>query len=217
MIARVYLSNIAPGWPFERQTALLASRVPGWPNVPTYVDRLPPAKRKAHSPTSLVRRSELLRSSGVEAIVVASWACLAWEQGDFLDCVAAACARGAILIALDTGRRITPDASPALMAQVAREFMSARRAAKGGPTGYQVSADKRSAEAKAAALTIEGRWRLPTKDYPTDDLLAEAGICRNTANRYLGKRLDAQRKHRDAVAKRRTAAELQARSQENVA
>lgn len=198
MVTTVYLSNIAPGWPIERQRELLAKHVAGWPDVPTYVDQLSPAKRKAHGPTSLTARDALLRADA-EVIIVASLACLGWP-GDFVDCVAAAGKRGATIIALDTGRHIAPDAPPALMAQVVREFMAQRRAAKDGPVGYQVSADKRSAEAKAAALTIEGRWRLPTKDYPTDALLAEAKICRNTANQYLGHRPDAQRKHRNALA-----------------
>ena len=49
-------------------------------------------------------------------------------------------------------------------------------------------------------MRIKDRWVLPTKDYPTDELLTEVGICRNTANLYLGKRPDAQRKHRNGLA-----------------
>jgi hypothetical protein len=119
---------------------------------------------------------------------------------DFLDCVAAASARGATIIALDTGRRIPPDATPSEIAEAAKEFVSKRRASKGGQLGYLVSAEKRSAENEAAAMTIKDRWELPTKDYPTDPLLAEAGICRNTANKYLKPRPEAQRRHRNALA-----------------
>jgi hypothetical protein len=78
-----------------------------------------------------------------------------------------------------------------------------------------VSAERRAAEAQAAAMRIKDRWCLPTKDYPTDQLLAEAGICRNTANQYLNRRKEAQRIHRNAVAQaernrqRRTRGEVQ--------
>ena len=222
MTIHVYLSNIAPGWPVERQKAVLAAQVPGWPEVPTFADVLPPAKRKAHSPASLIQRDELLRGTSrrenVEAIVVVSLACLAWEQVDFLHCVAAASKRGAIVIALDTGRRIPPDASPAEIAEAAQEFVTQRRAAKGGnggPAGYLVSAQRRSDEARAAAMSIKDRWEQPTKDYPTDLLLAEADICRNTANHYLLPRPDAQRAYRNRMAqaernrKRRIGVELQ--------
>jgi len=220
MITRIYLSNIAPGWPVDRQKELMAARVPGWPDVPTYVDLLSPAKRKAHVPTSLVQRAELLRATSrpgsAEEIVVASLGCLAWEQADFLQCVAAASQRGATIIALDTGRRIEPTASPSAIADANQEFLARRRSKGGsGPAGYLVSAGRRAANAEAAAMGIKDRWSLPTKDYPTDDLLAEAGICRNTANQYLGHRPDAQRKHRNALAQaarnraRRTRSELQ--------
>ena len=32
---KVYISNIAMGWPVERQKDLLATQVAGWPTVPT--------------------------------------------------------------------------------------------------------------------------------------------------------------------------------------
>lgn len=206
MTVRVYLSNIAPGWSVQRQKELLAEHVPGWPDVPTYVDLLSPAKRKAHSPSSLTQRTDLARGTwrqeDVEAIVVASLAIPAWEQVDFLQFVAAVSTRGATLIALDTGRRIAPDASPTEIADAVQEFVARRRAAKGstGMAGYLVSAERRSADAKAGAMRIKDRWELPTKDYPTDELLAEAGICRNTANLYLDPRPDAQRAHRNRMA-----------------
>jgi hypothetical protein len=220
MIIRVYISNIAPGWPMHRQKELLAEQVPGWPNVPTYSDVLPPTKRQAHAPASLTGRAELLRGTtrleNLEVIILASLACLAWEQSDFLDCVAAASARGATIVALDTGRRIPPTASPGEINEAAKEFMTKRRAAKvGGKPGHIVSAERRSANSEAAAMRIKDRWELPTKDYPTDELLAEAGICRNTANFYLEKRPVAQRKHRNALAQaarnraRRSQVELQ--------
>lgn len=205
MTIRVYLSNIVPGWPIQRQKELLAQHVPDWPKVPTYTDLLSPKQRKAHSPASLTERVELLRETSrpesIEAIVVAALPCLGWEHLDFLECVAAISARGATLIALNTDRRITPDATPTEIAEAAREFVTGRRATKGGPAGYLVSAEKREAEHRAAAKLIEDRWKLPTKDYPTVPLLAEAGICRNTANKYLLNRPEAQRKHRNEVAR----------------
>ena len=205
MTLHAYLSNIRPGWSIQQQKEMLAEHVSGWPDIPTYIDLLPPAKRRAHSPASLTQRAELLRGTwrpeNVEAIVVASLPCLAWEQADFLQCVAAATTRGATIVALDTGRRIAPDASPGEVVEAAKEFMSGRRAkGGGGPVGYVVSAERRSAEAKARAMRIKDRWELRTKDYPTDELLAEVDICRNTANFYLGNRPEAQRLHRNQMA-----------------
>jgi hypothetical protein len=211
MTIRVYLSNIAPGWSIQQQQEMLADHLgrrlgtPDW----TYIDRLSAVKRKAHAASSLTQRTALLRdtsrSKHIEAVIIVSLACLAWEQVDFLQCVAAIGTHGATLIALDTDRRIAPDASPTEIADAAQEFVARRRAAKGGmgQLGYLVSAERRATEAKAAALCIKDRWQLPTKDYPTDALLAEVGICRNTANLYLGKRPDAQRKHRNAAARNR--------------
>ena len=228
MIIRAYISNIASGWSIQQQKELMAAHVPGWPDVPTYVDVLSPAKRKAHSPASLANRIELLRQTSrpdnAEVIIVTSLACLAWEQSDFLQCVAAASTRGATLVAIDTGRQTAPDASPTEIADAVQEFVSRRRSKRGlGPPGHLVSADRRAAEARAGAMRIKERWALPTKDYPTDPLLAEAGICRNTANLYLGKRPDAQRKHRNALdqaernRKRRTRIEQMTALQEQAA
>lgn len=202
---KIYISNIAMGWPIERQKDLLASQVADWPQVPTYVDLLPPAKRKTHIASSLIQRAELLRETGrpenVETIIVASLACLAWEQSDFLKCIAAISQRGATLVALNTGRRIVPDASPTEMAEANEEFLAGRRSKSlVGLLGYKVSAERRSTAALEGAKRIKDRWVLPTKDYPTDALLEEAGICRNTANLYLHKRKEAQRQHRNAVA-----------------
>lgn len=219
MTIKIYLSNIAPGWSIQRQKEMLTERVSGCSDAPTYVDLVPPAKRKAHSPASLINRTQLLRETerqgSVEAIIVASLACLAWGQTDFLQCIKAASSRGATIIAANTGRRIAPDASPADVADAAQEFVAQRRTAKGGPAGHLVSAANRSSEAKTAALSIRDRWEQPTKLYPTDPLLAAAKICRNTANQYLGKRPDAQRAYQNRMAqaarnqKRRTRVELQ--------
>ena len=145
---KVYLSNIAVTLPIERPRELMALRVPDWPDVPTYVDRLPPAKRKAHVPASLVQRTELLRETArtesTEIVIVGSLACLAWEQSDFLECIALASRRRATLVALDTGRRITPDASPSEVAEANREFLVRRKSKRElGPVGYQVSAERR--------------------------------------------------------------------------
>lgn len=212
MTLRVYLSNIAPDWPIQDQKELMASRVPGWPHVPTYVDILSPSKRKAHVPASLIQRAELLRQTD-EVVILASLACFAWGQGDFLDGVAEACAHGATIVALDTGRRITPGSSPAEIVEAAKEFMRQKQAVRvgRGTPGYLVSALRRSTEKREAAEQIRSRWEQSTKLYPTKPLLAEANICRNTANEYLGKRKEAQQKYRDRMkkAERRQMVEMQ--------
>ena len=90
---------------------------------------------------------------------------------------------------------------PQEIAAANEEFLAGRRSKNlVGLLGYKVSAERRSAGSLAGAMRIKDRWVLPTKDYPTDALLEEAGICRNTANLYLRKRKEAQRQHRNAVA-----------------
>lgn len=201
----VYLSNVAANWSIERQNALLTKHVPDLDNVPIYQDVLPPKKRMSHLAGNLTRRNEMLRPTSrpdSEIIYVASLACLAWENLDFLRCLAAASARQATILALDTGRRISPEASSADVVDAATEFTNGRRAKTGsGKPGHVVSVERRQAVSQKGAKKIENRWRLPSKDYPTLDLLAEAGISRNTANLYLGNRPEAQRKHHNRLAR----------------
>jgi hypothetical protein len=78
---RAYLSNLSPRWPFERQEADHATHTPGWPDVPTFRDKLSVKKRIAHQPVSLKERASLLRPTGREAGEVIYVASLAVSSG----------------------------------------------------------------------------------------------------------------------------------------
>lgn len=58
--------------------------------------------------------------------------------------------------------------------------------------GARISADKKKATTKEAVAKIKDRWPLPSKEWPTAQLLKEAGISLNTAKAHLGKRPIAQ-------------------------
>ena len=182
MAVRAYISNIAPGWPVARQEAMLADWVPGWPNVTVFRDILDARTRQAHQSVDLVNRAAMLRPIGRqregETIYVASLAVLAWSKNDFVDVLEAAKRRGAFIEALD-GMNI-----PSVPAFAAAKVEGSRRQAR--QNGTRIAADRRAAEAEAKAMPFKERWRDKTER--TADLLAEMGLSRNTASKYLGRR-----------------------------
>ncbi len=130
MKCKTYSSNILRHWPIEAQRAELA-KLPK--PVEAYEDILKPRALKAHSPADLKERAELLRRTNrkgtTETIYIASFGVLAWAPGDFMDCMGAAAARGATVVALDTGRCIPPTAGAPELAGALGEFLTARRLA----------------------------------------------------------------------------------------
>lgn len=201
MRLKVYLSNISPLWPLGRQEKVLAPLVPGWPDVPTYCDTLSANVRKAHNAGSLLQRASMLRPTarrpGDETVYVASLACLAWGVADFSNVLAAMSDRDTSLVVIDTNTTIPPDAGARVLAAAVKAFVAAKRSVTGGGpiVGALASAAMRRAETNDAIRKIEGRWKLPTKDYPTWQLLTEAQLSRNTVVDRLGKRPDAQRRY----------------------
>lgn len=182
MTVKAYLSNLSPTWPMERQEALLAGYVPGWPDaVALYRDVLTPGARKAHSAKMLKHRAKLLRPTERpalgEVIYVASPAVLDWGSDGFLACLKAIAARRAALVFLDTGRRLEHDASGVDVTAAMQEFRTARLKRKvigGGPAvGNRVSARKRIASADARAELIRADWS--RAEVPTAELLLRAG------------------------------------------
>ncbi len=201
--ARAYLSNINSMWPFRRQERVLAERVPGWPNVSVYRDEITPRQRQAHSPAALAGRAQMLRPSarnGGDTIYVASLAVLAWDGADFDAVMEALAQRAATVWAgdLDIGFVAGLDGiRDAFRASRKRASVEARQKA-----GAQVSAAKRRAASDAGVERIRDRWPLPSSDWRTADLLAEAGVSRNTVNARLGGREMVQKRHQAALKRR---------------
>ena len=203
MPAKAYISNIATGWPVERQEALLAKHVPGWPAVTIYRDILDARTRQAHQPGDLVNRAAMLRPTGRqregETIYVASLVVLAWGKDDFAEVLTLAARRGAAIWSVDNP---CPQPSPVAFAEAKRE--ASRKQAR--ENGTKAAAERRAAAAEAKAMPYKTRWR--DKAERTEDLLREMGLSRNTASKYLGrrelvlKRVEAQlkRKARDEQA-----------------
>lgn len=217
-MSRAYISNLSEHWTLPKQEAALAAALP--PGSPIYCDRLSTARRKARVPADLIQRASMLRRTkrepAGETIYVASLAVLAWTADDLSSVLAAISARHATLVALDTGLTIPPDAPMAVVAGAMQQFARGRRRVQtelGRRAGGVISAAHRSARAQAGCAKIADRWRLATEDYPTPGLLREADVSRNTANLYLGRRPDAQKKHRNALAQ---AARNRARSTKHV-
>lgn len=212
MVPRVYLSNIAPHWPLGRQETLAAARVIGWPKeVSTFCDILRPSARKAHNPSSLIERKHMLRptsrDTSNEKIYVASLCCLAWGVTDLTDFIAALMERGSTLISLDQEISLSPSSGAAIINRAVKEFIASKRIANDGG-GYMVgavaSAKKRRMSVDEGVAKISDRWRLPSRDYPTADLLKEAGISYNTAVDRLDRRPLVQKRHEQAMRRRRS-------------
>lgn len=221
MKVRVYYSNLSAAWPFSRQEMLFAEKVPGWPKgVDLYRDAPSGASRKVHKVDKLVERHMLLRPTSRatmnETLYVASLLCLAFHEADLTDVLEALSVRRTKLVALDINLEIPQNPTISEVNGAVKLFREGKRTAKAGPgsgVGAKISAERRAASAKDRADKIAARWVLPSKDYPTSDLLKEAKLSRATVNKYLENRPDAQRKHERAEAtKARNSARRKPRS-----
>lgn len=208
MKPRIYLSNISPLWPRERQAALLKEAVPGFPAAAdVFEDTLDARARRAHRVDSLACRASILRPTARRGqsgeIIIASLAVFAWSSGELLQCLTAAAARGATIRALDANLSIGPTAGPAVLQQALAAFEAARMRQKEfeqGRAGATASKHKREARAREAAEGIRTAWG--RRDEKTEALLARANLSLNTAKRYLGGRPVAQ-KAQQAADKRK--------------
>jgi hypothetical protein len=173
-------------------------------------EKISAVRRQAQDPTALVQRENLLHltspTGDSEVIYVASLAVLAWSADDFMACLAAAAARGATIVALDSRRRIEPGARAPELAEAVREFIASKRRPQVGGwlIGAAASVASRNRDIEARLMLIADDW--PRDDPPTPELLLRAGKVRagmqkatpmayQTAAKHLGKRPEARRKH----------------------
>lgn len=204
MTEKSYTSNLAAAWSIDRQEKLLRQRVPGWSKIAHYRDELSAAKRKALDASGMEQRSDMLRATRRrDVIYVASLACLAVHEADLFDFLFAVGERGGTVRVLDIDLEIPPGSIMDAARACVTAFRNAKRRAQTEPgrqSGGKVAAERREAAARKAAAMIADRWKLPTQEHPTDALLAEAGLSRNTANKYLKKRPDAQAEYQRGLA-----------------
>lgn len=175
---KVYISNISRVWPVAVQEKLIAAKVAEWPNVSTYRDDLSAAKRQGQSKDAMTQRAYVLRLSTPrpEVIMFASWPVLAWDIRDLSECWKAAKARGASLMALDTGFVLAPDAGADELAAVVADFLAKKKSADAGSgrkIGAAASVKARSEDIKRRIALIEDDWPKPWP--PTKELLDRAG------------------------------------------
>lgn len=194
-----------------------ANGTPGWPDVAIYRDELTPRHRRSHSTEALTERATMLRPThrrgGTETIYVATLAVMAWTPEDWMDAMAAASARNASVVALDSSRIIPPNAGAADFTEALKEFMAGRRRSQtsdGRRAAAEVLAARRRVDVVARCKLIEEDWK--GRVVATVDLLLRAGrtpkgrshvvpMAYATAVQILGKRPTAQ-KMRDAKIKR---------------
>jgi hypothetical protein len=177
MTVTVYMSEISPYWTFERQKAALASVLPA---DRVFTDALDRKARRGHSAVELVERGQMLRPTRRlrgEVVHVASYAVLAWSADDLLAVLAALKRRGARLVSAEDG-----EAEDVLAAWHAARTKS--RHAGAVLRGGEVTKARKAAEYAPKVEAIRDRWGNPA--YDTATLLAEAGVSRNTATKYLG-------------------------------
>jgi hypothetical protein len=71
--------------------------------------------------------------------------------------------------------------------------------------GANVSAANKKAKSAIGIRLIKDRWPLPSSEWKTKDLLAEAGVSLNTAKAHLGKRPIAQYNHQAKLKRKANA------------
>lgn len=175
MAAKGYMSNILRVWTAEAQETLLAQAGA----VTIYRDELKARARRARDASALTERTAMLRPTGRrsrdETIYVACLGVLAMDLRDLGRCFAASQARGATIVALNTGRRIGPDARAKEIAAAQEDFAADKRrgAVSPGRRGYEAAKELRDADTKRRIDLIREDWGNPR--FSTLSLLARAG------------------------------------------
>lgn len=211
---RVYLSNIRPQWPIERQEALLDERVPGWRSASIYRDILSRAAIKRQG--KLPDRDEFLlhpssRPDG-DTVYVPTLTNIAWTPSDFIAVLMRLAARHDTLVGLAEEVQVEP--GKANVDEIRKAFQAATRRFSGvGVRGGEASGKRRADEALAKCEKIRERWGLPSTEWPTKVLCEEVNISRPTAIQYLGNRKKAQQIYQARLA---TIARNQARKKRRV-
>lgn len=179
-----YLSNILKVWTWEAQRELLAT-VEG--RLVEYRDDLKPGQRKRKDPDALFWRSKMLAATGRQTrgrtVYFACWGLLAFNARDLGRCLADAKARGATLVALNTGLRIGPDAGAAEIAQALDDLAADKRrgAVQPGRAGWKVTAELKKADTLRRVELIRKDWGNPK--FTQEELLMRAG--RKTARGHI--------------------------------
>lgn len=168
------------------QEQVLAPAVPGWPNVPVYID---------HEGLNSLFRPTTRKT--IDTIYIASVGLLGTEEECVENIAREFMKRGWRLIAIEEKidwKKLT-----------VREVLDAWQYARingAARVGGRISAQNRKARIKAGTDKIKERWRLPSNLWPTKILLEEIDVSLNSVKSVLGSRLIAQKNYQ-AMLKRK--------------
>lgn len=222
MLAKVYMSNISPLWPLERQEPLIAQALAarGIMERKDFVDELTANQRRTHHDKDLTNREQMLRPSTRKdggLIVLASLAPFAWSVEGMLAGLTRAAENRATVWVIDAGITLKPKADTKAWAKAVEAFHAARKreqAGERGKAGGVASAAKRSK--KEAAESIREAWALSECEpgYEKTTLLLERVGIRNysTAVGFLGPRPIKQAARQAALKRKATRQEIRGRS-----
>ena len=208
MADRGYISNLHPAYTVAAQREVLAGI------TTLYVDELGPAARRRKDPADLKQRALMLRPTTRregETIKIMALCCMARTGLDFLAVLAAAAARNATIVALNSGRTIAPSASPAETLAAAQEVDGLWRRTGLGDARKAAAAAKVADTERRLGL-IRDDWPKPDSEFTTADLLHRAGskpkrrgskwvpMAPITARLALGRRPEVQRAYANRLA-----------------
>jgi hypothetical protein len=176
MPGKAYISNILKVWSPETQQELLDGV---GERLTIYQDELRPGERKRKAADAMVQRDAMFRPTGrrnrEETVYVACLGLLAWDLRDLQRCLRAAQARGATIVALNTGRRIAPDAGAKETDEAQDDFTADKRrgAVRPGRLGHEIAREQRLADTARRLDLIREDWGNPA--FNRDELLMRAG------------------------------------------
>jgi hypothetical protein len=210
MATKVYRSNLFAWWTPDQQNAALDEYKPDWRKLKVFSDdELNDRELRGRYQDKLTERAIMLRPSTrktPDTILVASLVVLAKADPDMRQLAQALAAQSAVIESAEDATIYNPKQLDKLIAAWARARTKSRLegAAK---RGGEASATIRKAKSLEGAKRIWNRWKLPSDEHKTADLLAEAGISRNTMNAHYGcTREVAQRRYRATLQRKVTVA-----------
>jgi activator of HSP90 ATPase len=209
---KVYRSNLFAWWTPERQDDTLDEYKPSWRSMKVFSDDdLNDRELRGNYQDKLTEQAIMLRASTrkvAEDILVASLAVLAKSNAHMRDLAKALAAQGAKIESAEDATTYNPKQIDKLIAAWNRARTKSRLegAAK---RGGEASATIRKAKSLEGAKRIWDRWKLPSDEWPTKVLLAEAEITRNTMNAHYGCTREVAQARYQAALKRKATRERQ--------
>ncbi len=189
---KTYVSTFAASWSIAAQRKVLAGL------GQEYCDNLGRAALRRKRPEDATSRAEMLKPTSRhdgECIYVASLACIARTDKEWLMVLAGLAGRGATLIDMETAQEFPPLPVTTELAAAQMAFRRSLDRATRGPgrkRGFEVAKERVEADIKRCIDALEPKWGDPA--FSTARLLAETKrangkpITYNTVKKHLGRR-----------------------------